>query len=103
MTDLEFLDDSAQRRKAPALSFGLGETAHPAIENLQNLRSRCNLRRQVGNRRIDQDADQSLKLFRSAQRPAFDLEELLRSAALDHVTRNRPWSAGKANHRCGFG
>src|SRR3954447_18581834 len=103
MGALEFLDDAAQRRTAPAPSFGLGETAHPAVKDLQNLRSRCNLRRHICNGRIDQNADQSLKLFGPTQRPAFDLEELLRSAALDHITRNGPWSAGKANHRCGFG
>ena len=93
-----FRDDVGDRRDAPALELGRRQDAAQEIENLHRFRARRELARQIRGRSVDEALEQRREEFWLAiGRPRRDL--VWRPATCDHVARDRPRRAAKADQR----
>src|SRR5581483_6914873 len=93
------LHNPARRLDAPTSEFVLGKASRPTVENLQHTRSGTHLAEQIFGRGLDEKIDQLPEGLGLAIGPKPRLGLVLTPAPFDHVGRNRPWRAAKANHR----
>ena len=88
-----------RRRDAPAREFLRRQHARPGVENLHRIGAGLQLPHQIARRRLDQHVDQRVERFGIAigEHPRRRL--IRRAAPGDHVGRDRPGRAAKAEQR----
>ena len=92
-------DHGGDRRHAPALELGRRQDARPGIENLHSFRARCELAQEIGGRSVDEALDQLGEQLRLAIGEEPRRRLIGRAAPGDHVARDRPGRAAKADQR----
>ena len=93
------LDHAPGRRDAPALELVLGQAARPAVEDLQRAGAGLDLADQIIGRALDQEIDEMLERRSVAIGKQPRRRLVLAAAALDHIGRDRPRRAAKADQR----
>ena len=96
MTTPEFGDHLRSRRDDPAFELARGETARPAVEQLDRVDASIDLLRQIIDRRIDEFVDDRAKCLRIAISHAPRLGLLATPLPRYHVGRDGPGAACKA-------
>src|SRR5579872_4879036 len=89
-------NDPLRRRDHKAPELFRRQQAGPAIEDLYSVGAGLELRDQMRGRCVTQTADNRIERRRIVLRQAACLGELRAAAAVNHISRNRPWPAGKA-------
>ena len=92
--------DRGSRTDAPCLEIRSRENAGPAVEQLNAIGAGIDLAAQEVDHRIGQEIDQPLETLGFAGRPGAGGRKVLRPAAFDHVSRQGPGRARKADQGC---
>ena len=100
MNSTQIGNDLFGRLNHPAIKAGLGQNPAPGFKQLNAFGTRFNLFQQILRGRLDQNVDQFGKPIGIAIGKAADIREVLGAFPLDHVGRNGPGRASKADQSC---
>ena len=90
---------SHRRLDHPAAEFVVRQDARPAVENLHGLRAGLDLPGEVIHRAVGDEVDQPGEILRVAEGGEARRRLVRRAMAGDHVGRDRPGPAAKADQR----
>jgi hypothetical protein len=99
VTGMERGDDRTRRLERERTELGFGQAPRPGVEDLHRLGTRLDLRREMGDRRLDQEVDELPEAFRRPIGPELRRRLVGRAAAADHIGRDRPGRPGEADER----
>ena len=92
-------NDARRRLDDPTLEQSFIGNAGPAVEQLQHLGPRLDLAAQIGNQGLLQNRHQGLEIIRLPIGHTLQLAAVDTASPLDHVERQGPGGAGKADQR----